>query len=154
MGEVLEIIGRERHPDLNIHTSENYYMLFKLKTNSKHPPVRLAPDGSHYHTEGMPALAFGWNSGDSRVVKTTMYNIPDCHDRTSKVYASQICALERDRTGSCHLNRGSPVVVRRDNQDFLVGLVIDSHPCCDNSKPVLLARASKSEAWVKKITGI
>lgn len=25
MGEVIEIIGREGHPDLNLHTNENYY---------------------------------------------------------------------------------------------------------------------------------
>lgn len=152
MDEVIQITGRERHPDLNITPTKTTTCCSSYRRSANtHQCVWLQMEA----TTTLKACPLSrWASTDTRIVKTTVYNTPDCSERTSKVYASQMCVLEKDkRKDFCHLNRGSPVTVRGNNQDFLVGLAIDSHPCADD-KPVLLARASKSETWVKKNTRI
>jgi len=163
--EVIEIEWQTAHPRYNSRTTDNDYMMIKLKTSapSKYTPIAL-DDGSTTLVEGTDLTIMGWgttSSGGSLSsvlleAETDYVTNAQCNSFYSGLITNNMMCAARSGIDTCQGDSGGPMIVKSgdggdgESSDYVqVGITSWGYGCADARYPGVYARVSEKIDWIK-----
>lgn len=156
--ESIEIDWERRHPKYNSFTTNNDFMMVKLKQSSSYSTVTL--DEGSTVTPGDAVTVMGWGVTESGVssdilleVEVDLVSNRECNSDYlfNRITGSMMCA-SREGKDSCQGDSGGPLIMKGEDasSDVLVGIVSWGIGCADPNYPGVYARVCSEIDWIKK----
>jgi trypsin len=162
-GKQIAVVKQILHPKYHIFDYKNDFQILELaEPVPKHiKPLRLvAPNEKNLVKEGATVQLMGWGrtqekGNDSHVVReteVTIFNTAQCQKIYKKYNltvdgATMFCAYKKD-TDSCQGDSGGPVVMKKDGEDVLVGVVSWGIGCARRNIPGVYATMSANLKFI------
>jgi len=168
-GQVIEVVEEIVHPSYNDWTTDNDFMLLRLRYPADTQYDIITPNSSHSRPSvGSKVDVMGW--GDTHIsdrveqlsdvlmtVDVKVMSNSDCDDSEGyidgaygnyhgQITSNMLCANDfANREDSCQGDSGGPLV----QGDSLVGVVSWGIGCASNHFPGVYARVSKAYNWIE-----
>lgn len=157
--ESIDIEWETKHPDYDSTTSDNDFMMVKLKNASKYSLVSL-DDGYVELDDGDNVTVMGWGTttegGElSDILLEVEVDIVD-NDACDVIYDgfitdNMLCAA-REGKDSCQGDSGGPLIIKGNyydsSEDIQVGVVSWGTGCAQAEYPGVYARVSEQYEWI------
>lgn len=94
------------------------------------------------------------NSDVLKYVSVQIMDIETCQQNFygNLVNENNICTSGDGQRGACHSDYGGPLVVSRNNEAILVGVISFGWPICEAGKPTVHVDVHKYLIWIQEIT--
>merc|ERR1712228_516183 len=146
------------HPDYDSWTTDNDYMMIKLKTSapSKYTPIQL-DDGSTNLVAGTDLTIMGWGTTSSGgrlsdvllEAETDYVTNEQCNSDYSGQISDYMMCAARSNIDSCQGDSGGPMIVK-GTPNVQVGIVSWGYGCADPDYPGVYSRVSEKIDWINE----
>lgn len=152
-GETIKVSNRIRHPEFNMKTFEFDFLLLELALASSRTPVTMVPVRGPFVFDGN-RTALGWGSAATlSATKMAIVHTTYC-DGTDNLDDWNLCLKSANKTSSCNINYGSPVItIVANGTEFLNGVLVNVTSCQQSSAPLKADNLGMVRYWIKSITG-
>lgn len=146
------------HPDYDKDTTDNDYMMIKLKTSapSEYAPIALDDGTSITLTEGDELKIMGWGTTSSGGESSDVLLEADvdyvttekCNEPYDGAITDNMFCASRTDIDTCQGDSGGPIIVMGET-NVQVGVVSWGIGCADNNYPGVYASVAKKIDWIK-----
>jgi len=161
--ELIPVAFESKHPDYDVQTLENDFMVIRLQNASSYNPVTLT-NGLLNLTTGTNVTVMGWGAtleGDfsgSDVLLEVEVDVVDhavCNTAYNDTVVSDnmICA-SREGKDACQGDSGGPLIIKgaNDSSDIQVGVVSWGYGCAREEYPGVYASVAAGLDFIQNIT--
>lgn len=134
-----------------------------IQFNAFVQPIKLPSRGDILSESLAVVSGFGQVSDDNRInanaLKYANVRILDLETCRRVFYGNlvnenSICTSGDNGLGACHSDYGGPLVVKRNNEDVLIGVISFGWPICSAGKPSVYADVQKYLNWIETVANI